>query len=408
MTDMRDLQFWTEEGRPVLAVTAEQMREVDRLAAEAFGLDLLQMMENAGRNLAENIMDMAGAAGGAGLASSMPAQATKDLRFYRKTELSIIGFAVTCPLVFFAVPALPGGLAADFVLKMIFILISVICGLFIGAQFPLANRIYLQNSPGVTRTAGLLYAADLLGGWFGGIIGAALATHWDVDEAIERARICFVNGKPFSDYTLPVISLIKGRRMDRLLREHLDFEIEDLPTPFFCLSAHLDTGTITVHERGNVAEAVRAGASIPGIIPPAVVDRRLAVDGAVVNNLPVDIMQRKPVGTIVAVDLGADKQYEVDYPDTPSAWAVLRGRYLPFSRRYKVPAFSTVMLKATELGTLERVRELGRQADLLLKPPVRQFGMTEVRAFDRIVEAGYEHAMEVLPAWLEQGHARRS
>ena len=249
---------------------------------------------------------------------------------------------------------------------------------------------------------------DWIGGTsIGGIIGAALATHWDVDEAIERARICFVNGKPFSDYTLPVISLIKGRRMDRLLREHLDFEIEDLPTPFFCLSAHLDTGTITVHERGNVAEAVRAGASIPGIIPPAVVDRRLAVDGAVVNNLPVDIMQRKPVGTIVAVDLGADKQYEVDYPDTPSAWAVLRGRYLPFARRYKVPAFSTVMLKATELGTLERVRELGRQADLLLKPPVRQFGMTEVRAFDRIVEAGYEHAMEVLPAWLEQGHTQQ-
>ena len=117
---------------------------------------------------------MAGAAGGAGLASLMPAQATKDLRFYRKTELSIIGFAVTCPLVFFAVPALPGGLAADFVLKMIFILISIICGLFIGAQFPLANRIYLQNSPGVTRTAGLLYAADLLGGWFGGIIGAVI------------------------------------------------------------------------------------------------------------------------------------------------------------------------------------------------------------------------------------------
>jgi spermidine synthase len=117
---------------------------------------------------------MAGAAGGAGLASLMPAQATKDLRFYRKTELSIIGFAVTCPLVFFAVPTLPGGLAADFVLKMIFVLISIICGLFIGAQFPLANRIYLQNSPGVTRTAGLLYAADLLGGWFGGIIGAVI------------------------------------------------------------------------------------------------------------------------------------------------------------------------------------------------------------------------------------------
>ena len=57
---------------------------------------------------------------------------------------------------------------------MVFILTSIICGLFIGAQFPLANRIYLQNSAGVTRTAGLLYAADLMGGWCGGIIGAVI------------------------------------------------------------------------------------------------------------------------------------------------------------------------------------------------------------------------------------------
>ena len=243
---------------------------------------------------------------------------------------------------------------------------------------------------------------DWIGGTsIGGIIGAGLATHWPVDEAIQRARECFVDGKPFSDYTLPVVSLISGRRMDRLLDEHLDFEIEDLPTPFFCVSCHLDSGALKIHERGPLAAAVRAGASIPGIIPPAVVDRRLTVDGAVINNLPVDIMQRKPVGSIVAVDLSSDKQYEVDYPSLPSPWAILRGKYLPFARRYKVPGFSTVMLKATELGTLERVRRLGRQADLLLNPPVRQFGMTEVKSFDRIVQAGYEHAMEELPAWLE-------
>ena len=211
-----------------------------------------------------------------------------------------------------------------------------------------------------------------------------------------------MQGKPFSDFTLTVVSLIKGRRKDRLLREHLDFEIEDLPTPFFCISCHLDTGALRVHERGIVAEAVRAGASIPGIIPPAVVDRRLTVDGAVINNLPVDIMQDKPVGNIIAVDLSSDKQYEVDYPVLPTASAILRGRYLPFARRHKVPAFSTVMLKATELGTLKRVRELVEQADLLLKPPVRQFSMTAVGSVDRIVQAGYEHAMEVLPAWRDR------
>ncbi len=50
--------FRTEDGIVVPAVTAEQMREVDRIAVEEFGLDILQMIENAGRNLALNVMDM--------------------------------------------------------------------------------------------------------------------------------------------------------------------------------------------------------------------------------------------------------------------------------------------------------------------------------------------------------------
>ncbi len=50
--------FRTDDGIVVPAVTAEQMREVDRLATEEFGLGILQMMENAGRNLAGNVMEM--------------------------------------------------------------------------------------------------------------------------------------------------------------------------------------------------------------------------------------------------------------------------------------------------------------------------------------------------------------
>jgi len=50
-----NLPFRTEDGMIVSAVTAEQMREVDRIAVKEFGLGILQMMENAGRNLAGNV-----------------------------------------------------------------------------------------------------------------------------------------------------------------------------------------------------------------------------------------------------------------------------------------------------------------------------------------------------------------
>jgi NAD(P)H-hydrate epimerase len=65
MSEARDVVFFrTEDDIVVPAVTADQMREVDRIAVEEFGLGILQMMENAGRNLALNVMDMLDSARG--------------------------------------------------------------------------------------------------------------------------------------------------------------------------------------------------------------------------------------------------------------------------------------------------------------------------------------------------------
>ncbi len=50
--------FVTKDGLTVPAVTKEQMIEVDRIAVEETGPNLYQMMENAGRNLALNIIDL--------------------------------------------------------------------------------------------------------------------------------------------------------------------------------------------------------------------------------------------------------------------------------------------------------------------------------------------------------------
>ena len=55
---MTSVTFRTSGGLAVPAVIADQMRDVDRIAVEDFGLSILQMMENAGRNLALNVMDM--------------------------------------------------------------------------------------------------------------------------------------------------------------------------------------------------------------------------------------------------------------------------------------------------------------------------------------------------------------
>ena len=241
---------------------------------------------------------------------------------------------------------------------------------------------------------------DWVGGAsIGAVMGAPIAQGLAPEEVIDIARLAFVQGKPFGDLTLPVLSLLRGRRMEQLIAEHLAGDIEDLPVPFFCVSSNLGQGTPHIHTRGTLVRALRASVSLPGVFPPAVVDGHLAIDGGILDNLPVDMMRQQPVGKVIAVDVTSRQTFDVDYDAVPSPWAVLAGRFLPFAKRYRVPSFMSLMLKATEIGTMAAVRASGSRADLLLRPPVAKFSLTDVRSFDKIVDAGYQHTRQALQDW---------
>ena len=243
---------------------------------------------------------------------------------------------------------------------------------------------------------------DWVGGCsIGSIVAATIAMDWGPEQAISRTRAAFVEGKPFSDITIPVTSLLSGARMKNLLTANFDRDIVDLPLPFFCVSSNLHRGQLNVHQRGRLVDAIRASAALPGLLPPQVVDNELAVDGAVLNNLPVDIMAERPVGTIIAVDVSSLSPRTVEYAETPTAWQILRSRWLPWTKHHQVPSLATVMLKAAEIGAKLQARRLGSTADLLLRPPVQEYDLTDVRSFDRIVRAGHEYAVKEINTWLK-------
>jgi NAD(P)H-hydrate epimerase len=51
-----ETRFFLPDGREIPVVTRSRMQEIDRIAVEETGPDLLQMMENAGRSLAERAL----------------------------------------------------------------------------------------------------------------------------------------------------------------------------------------------------------------------------------------------------------------------------------------------------------------------------------------------------------------
>jgi spermidine synthase len=117
---------------------------------------------------------MAGAACGALLLTRLLERLKDCFRAFLATELAIICFAVAFPIVFLTVPALSEDPAAFPYFKILFLTVSFTSGFLTGSQFPLANKLYLEKSGSLSQTAGWLYAADLLGGWFGGIVGAVV------------------------------------------------------------------------------------------------------------------------------------------------------------------------------------------------------------------------------------------
>lgn len=246
---------------------------------------------------------------------------------------------------------------------------------------------------------------DWVGGSsIGAVFGAGIAMGWDPARVEEEARGGFVKENPFGDFTIPFVALLRGKRMERLVQRSFSGEIEDTLIPFFCVSSDLTAASLTIHERGELWRAIRASVSLPGVLPPVVEGKHLAVDGGILNNLPVDIMRDRSVGRVIAVDLSVVKEYELDYHELPGPLKILISR-LPFTRKIRVPSIVTLMMKATVMASAVHSRSVRNEATLLLNPPVGRFGLLAMADFDEIVEVGYQHACELLKDWPSQAAA---
>ena len=83
----------------------------------------------------------------------------------------------------------------------------------------------------------------------------------------------------------------------RLVRVRAAVETFDqLPIPFRAVATDIETGHKVVLDRGELAGAMRASMSVPGVFAPYRLNGKLLVDGGMSDNVPID----------VARDMGAD------------------------------------------------------------------------------------------------------
>lgn len=243
------------------------------------------------------------------------------------------------------------------------------------------------------------------GASIGASVAAGLAMGLDWETMLDHERAVTADNA-LVDLSFPAVALARGRRLTAGARANYgQAHIEDLWAEFFCVSTDLTTGTSRVHTTGPVWRAVRASTSIPGIFPPVRgPDGHVLVDGAVLNNLPADVMANtfRP-GTVLAVDLeGPSSLPASDLPDDGvlNGWRVLGRRLAPWLSPLEIPHMVDLLTRTSSVS-----RTNGAQlADLVIRPPVSDFGTLDFDAYRRIADAGYREAVEVLDQWEELSH----
>ncbi len=234
---------------------------------------------------------------------------------------------------------------------------------------------------------------DLAGGTsMGAFFSALLACGYNSREMTEIARATFVTHNHLNDYVLPRVSLIRGRKFLKRLGEIFgERRVEDLRTPYFCVSTNLTQACTMVHDNGLLATWVGTSMAIPGVAPPVVYNGDLLVDGAVTNSLPTDIMQALGRGPIIASDVSTEGGLKAPGIEGPDPEALLRRE----GNRAQVSLID-ILFGGMALTSESGVKLRASRADLYLRMPVAGVALFAWKRLDEIAERGYEHAMQKL------------
>lgn len=239
---------------------------------------------------------------------------------------------------------------------------------------------------------------DFVGGTSAGAIYGCAMTHSDFDltRIMEWCRVAAGRKPTSNDLTVPVLSLMSGKKMRRFLRDLFeDSHLEDLWVNTFSVSTNYSNASLVVHERGLTRQQVEASMAIPGVFPPVIINKQLHIDGGVIDNLPVEPMYKKPVRHIIAVSLSAETSTPVDLHEVPSSWQLLWGK-ITGRNNMQLPGLSSILVNSITINSRHRQDTSKPHVSLYIELDLKQFQFLDWTHWQQILQKGYEQTQQQL------------
>ena len=102
---------------------------------------------------------------------------------------------------------------------------------------------------------------------------------------------------------------------------------------------------------------------------------------------------------IIGIYLNQVEEKGLNYTTIPSTRELLLDRYFRKKRKFQIPSMMTTIIQSSTLQSNNKSKQLFKDVDLLFKPDLTMFSLLSWHKFDKIEEAGYRHAMEMLETW---------
>jgi len=261
----------------------------------------------------------------------------------------------------------------------------------------------------------------IVGTSIGALIGGAWASGMAAQE-IEEVALALGSWRLLllADPALPNGALVKGRRVEAMIREHVgDSTFADLPVPFACVAADVVSRQQVVLNEGDLASAIRASISAPLLFAPVAREARLLVDGAVSNPIPVDVAKAMgadrviavtthgPLSTELPVYTTAADELDSDAPTVRGFSEAAYSKALSLVERTLEPS-SVRQVTSASLGLMQcgLAEAQLRAADLVIAPRLDGSHFYSFHEAAKLIAAG-ERAAEAALVGLEKLRAAR-
>ncbi len=248
------------------------------------------------------------------------------------------------------------------------------------------------------------------GASMGAYVGAMWAAGQD-GKKLESLAAEMKTSKDLLGLVDPVLpprrGFIRGSKIEERLRGTIgDITFEELVRPLSVVATELDGYRRVIFETGDVASAVRASLSIPGILTPTFRDGVEYMDGGVCDPLPVGVLRKKGLDVVIAVsvipslkDLPEEGREPLDRLDQrfPSWWR--RGlSWFNHKANYFAKGNLFDILRGAAFGSQLRLAEASAaKADVLIRPVTTHCRWHDYTAWREYIDVGRRAAEEALP-----------